>query len=64
MHEPLPSEEYITIIDNKGRRKVQRVEYVVLDVQEEKVYVTAGGDSDEKTEIPFPRAWIGRSDCL
>jgi len=43
MHEPLPSEEYITIIDNKGHRKVQRVEYVVLDVQEEKVYVTADG---------------------
>lgn len=43
MREPLLSEEYITIIDNKGRERVQRVEYVVLDVREEKVYVTTDG---------------------
>lgn len=39
--EPPPSEEYITVVDNKGRERVQRVEYVVLDVRGEKVYVTA-----------------------
>ena len=43
MREPFPSEEYITIIDNKGRARVQRVEYVVLDVRGEKVYVTVDG---------------------
>jgi hypothetical protein len=43
VREPFPSEEYITIIDNKGRERVQRVEYVVLDVRGEKVYVTADG---------------------
>jgi hypothetical protein len=43
VREPLPSEEYVTIIDNKGREKVQRVEYVVRDVRGEDVYVTADG---------------------
>ena len=43
MREPFPSEEDITIVDNKGRERVQRVEYVVLDVRGEKVYVTADG---------------------
>ena len=43
MREPSPSEEYITIIDNKGRERVQRVEYIVLDVRGEEVYVTADG---------------------
>lgn len=40
---PLPSEEYLTIIDNRGRQRVQRVEYVVLDVKNEQVYVTTDG---------------------
>lgn len=43
MREPFSSEEYITIIDNKGRERVQRVECVVLDVRGEEVYVTADG---------------------
>ena len=43
MRQPLPSEEYITIIDNQGRQRVQRVEYVALDVRGEKVYITADG---------------------
>ena len=43
MRNPLPSEEYVTIVDNKGREKVQHVEYVVQDVRGEKVYVTADG---------------------
>jgi hypothetical protein len=43
VREPSPSEEYITVIDNKGRERVQRVEYVVLEVRGEKVYVTADG---------------------
>jgi hypothetical protein len=43
VREPFPSEEYITIIDNKGRERVQRVEYVILDVRGEKVYVTTDG---------------------
>jgi hypothetical protein len=45
VRKPFPSEEYITIIDNKGRERVQRVEYVVLDVRGEKVYVTADGSA-------------------
>jgi hypothetical protein len=43
VREPFPSEEYITIIDNKGRERVQRVECVVRDVRGEDVYVTADG---------------------
>ncbi|MCX6028612.1 MAG: hypothetical protein NT169_04825 [Chloroflexi bacterium] len=43
MRQPLPSEEYVTIVDNKGREKTQRVEYVVCDVRGENVYVTADG---------------------
>jgi hypothetical protein len=40
---PAPSERYITIVDNKGRAKVQFVEYLVEDVRGEKVYVTSDG---------------------
>ncbi len=43
VREPLPSEEYVTIVDNKGRERVQRVEYVVRDVRGDEVYVTADG---------------------
>ena len=43
VREPLPSEEYVTIIDNKGRERAQRVEYVVRDVRGDEVYVTADG---------------------
>jgi hypothetical protein len=40
---PQPSEEYITIADNKGRERIQRVEYVVTDVRYERIYVTSDG---------------------
>lgn len=40
---PSPSEEYLTVIDNRGRQRVQHVEYVVLDVRNEQVYVTTDG---------------------
>jgi hypothetical protein len=43
MRQPTPSEEYITVIDNKGRRRVQRVQYIVSDVRQEEVYVTTDG---------------------
>jgi hypothetical protein len=43
VREPLPSEKYVTIVDNKGRERVQRVKYVVLDARGEQVYVTANG---------------------
>ena len=43
MEEPSTSEEYVTVVDNKGREKIQRVEYIVHDVQGERVYVTADG---------------------
>jgi len=43
MNQPPPAEEYVTIVDNKGREKVQRVEFVVRDVRGEKVYVTTDG---------------------
>jgi hypothetical protein len=38
-----PPEEYVTVVDNKGRERVQRVEYTVTDVRGEQVYVTADG---------------------
>lgn len=40
---PLPSEEYLTVIDNRGRQRVQYVEYIALDVRDEQVYVTTDG---------------------
>jgi len=43
MRHPQPAEEYITVVDNKRRERIQRVEYIVTDVHNETVYVTAGG---------------------
>jgi hypothetical protein len=43
VRKPTPSEEYITILDNKDRKRVQRVEYIVLDVRSEQVYITPDG---------------------
>jgi hypothetical protein len=43
VRKPLPSEEYIIITDNKGRTRIESVEYVVLDVYGENVYVTVEG---------------------
>ena len=65
MRKPFPSEEYITIIDNKGRERVQRVEYVVLDVRGERVYVTADGlayaeDSSAAKEQSYLIETLGR----
>jgi len=34
---------FITIVDNNGREKHQRIEYVSSDVRGETVYVTDGG---------------------
>lgn len=53
MREPLPSEEYVIIVDNKGRERVQRVEYVVLDVRGEK---KKGYDSKKAAQVPVPGA--------
>ena len=36
-------EQYITVVDNAGRQRHQRVEYTVHDVRHELVYVTAEG---------------------
>ena len=54
MREPFPSEEYITIVDNKGRERAQRVEYVVLDVRGEKVYITADGLAYTEDSLMWP----------
>lgn len=43
MRQPAPDEEYITIVDNKGRERIQHVEYIVTDVRGETVYITADG---------------------
>lgn len=43
VRKPSASEEYLTIIDNKGRERIQHVEYIVLDVRSEQVYITADG---------------------
>ena len=43
MRSSSPPEEYVTVVDNKGRERVQRVEYTVTDVRGEQVYVTADG---------------------
>lgn len=43
MRQPASSEQYVTIVDNNGRQKVQRVEYIVRDVRGEDVFVTTDG---------------------
>ena len=43
VRDPQPDELYITIIDNQGRERIQRVEYIVTDVLHETIYVTADG---------------------
>lgn len=40
---PQPDEEYITIVDNQGQERVQRVEYIVTDVGDAIIYITADG---------------------
>lgn len=40
---PRPEEEYITVVDNQGRERVQHVEYIVNDVRNENIYVTTDG---------------------
>lgn len=40
---PQPDEEYITVIDNQGRERVQHVVYVVADVRNISIYVTTDG---------------------
>ena len=47
------SEQYITIIDNKGREKVQFVEYVIEDVRGERVYVTTDGLTYTQDSLTF-----------
>lgn len=34
---------FVTVVDNAGRERRQRVEYIVSDVRDETVYVTDGG---------------------
>jgi hypothetical protein len=65
MRKPWPAEEYVTIIDNKGRERVQRVEYIVRDVRGEEVYVTADGlayaeDSLEIKEQNYLGEYLGK----
>jgi hypothetical protein len=43
MRRPQPAEEYVTVVDNKGRERIQRVEYIVTDVRGEMVYITVDG---------------------
>ncbi len=43
VRKPTPAEEYITVLDNRNRERVQHVEYIVLDVRSEQVYITADG---------------------
>jgi len=43
MRRPQAAEEYVTVVDNKGRERIQRVEYVVTDMRGKTVYVTADG---------------------
>lgn len=40
---PDPHEEYITLIDNQGRERVQHVVYIVTDVRNNSIYVTTDG---------------------
>jgi len=50
---PAPSEQYITIIDNKGREKIQAVEYIVLDARQEEIYVTSDGLAYAQDSLRF-----------
>jgi len=43
MRYPDPNSEYIIVVDNKGGKRIQRVEYIVTDVRGEDIYITADG---------------------
>jgi hypothetical protein len=43
MRDPEPNEEYVIVVDNKGRQSIQYVEYIVTDVRGETIYVTTDG---------------------
>ncbi len=43
MRPPDSNEEYIIVVDNKGRERIQRVEYIVTDVRAETVHITVDG---------------------
>ncbi len=43
MRYPDPNEEYVIVVNNKGRKSIQRVEYIVTDVRGETIYVTTDG---------------------
>lgn len=53
MRRPSPSEQYITIIDNKGSEKIQAVEYIVLDARKEEIYVTSDGVAYVQDSLKF-----------
>lgn len=53
MEYPSPSEQYITIIDNRGREQIQSVEYIVTDVKQEGVYVTIEGLTYTRDSLTF-----------
>ena len=62
MRRPQAAEEYVTVVDNKGRERIQRVEYIVTDVHGETVYVTADGlretaRCDALQKCVAPRLW-------
>ena len=43
MRRPSAQEQYITILDNRGRTRIQHVEFIVDDVRREAIYITADG---------------------
>ena len=43
MRDPDPNEEYVIVVDNKERKSIQHVEYIVTDVRGETIYVTTDG---------------------
>lgn len=53
MEYPSPSEQYITIIDNRGREKIQSVEYIVTDVKQERIFVTVDGLTYTRDSLAF-----------
>lgn len=57
MRRPTPAEQYITIIDNRGREKIQAVEYIVQDVRGEEIYVTSDGLAYARDSLEFKQQY-------
>lgn len=55
IRKPSSTPEYVTIIDNKGKRKISAFAYVVRGIKDELVYVTTDGLAYTRDSLTLKR---------